>query len=222
MKIEHLGAAFFALALLHTFLVSYFAKLSHKFKKGSVLEAFFHLLSEVEVVFGFWAFLFLILWMCLYGLHPVIEYQQSLNLTEPLFIFCIMIVASTKPIVTVARQFILLCSGLIEKLFKTNQVRTQFFVLMTLGPLLGSLITEPAAITISALLLYSMMADQKIQNSLLYPIIGLLFVNVSIGGALTNFAAPPILVVARTWGWSLADVFIMLGEAAVAGVILIS
>jgi hypothetical protein len=220
MQIEHLGAAFFAVALLHTFLVSYFAKLAHKFKKGSALEAFFHLLSEVEVVFGFWAFLFLILWMCLEGIHPVIEYQQSLNMTEPLFIFCIMIVASTRPIVTVARQFILLCSRVIEKIFKTNQVRTQFFVLMTLGPILGSLITEPAAITITALLLYRMMTDQKIENSLLYPIVGLLFVNISIGGALTNFAAPPILVVARTWGWSLADVFIMLGEAAVVAVFL--
>ncbi|MEQ1724083.1 MAG: putative Na+/H+ antiporter, partial [Pseudobdellovibrio sp.] len=220
MQIEHLGAAFFAVALLHTFLVSYFAKLAHKFKKGSALEAFFHLLSEVEVVFGFWAFLFLILWMCMDGIHPVIEYQQSLNMTEPLFIFCIMIVASTRPIVTVARQFILLCSRIIEKLFKTNQVRTQFFVLMTVGPLLGSLITEPAAITITALLLYRMMTDQKIENSLLYPIIGLLFVNISVGGALTNFAAPPILVVARTWGWSLADVFIMLGEAAIVAVFL--
>ncbi|MBY0554132.1 putative Na+/H+ antiporter [bacterium] len=219
MQIEHLGATFFAVALLHTFLVSYFAKLAKKFEKGSAAEAFFHLLSEVEVVFGFWAFLFLICWSLIDGIHPVIEYQQSLNMTEPLFIFCIMIVASTRPVVTVARQFILLCSGTLLKVFKINPVMAQFSVLLILGPLLGSLITEPAAITITALLLYRML-DKNLDSSLLYPLIALLFVNISVGGALTHFAAPPILVVARTWGWSLSDVFIMLGEASIAAVVL--
>lgn len=219
MQIEHLGTAFFALALLHTFLVSYFAKLAHKFEKGSATEAFFHLLSEVEVVFGFWAFIFLASWSAWDGFHPVIEYQQSLNMTEPLFIFCIMVVASTRPIIAAARQFILFCSSQLLRLFKINQVIMQFAVLLILGPLLGSLITEPAAITITALLLYRML-DENIDSSLMYPVIALLFVNISVGGALTHFAAPPILVVARTWGWSLSDVFIMLGEAAIAAVTL--
>ena len=31
--------------------------------------------------------------------------------------------------------------------------------------------------------------------------LGLLFVNVSIGGTLTQFAAPPVLMVARPWNW---------------------
>jgi Na+/H+ antiporter NhaD/arsenite permease-like protein len=30
----------------------------------------------------------------------------------------------------------------------------------------------------------------------------LLFVNISIGGTLTHFAAPPVLMVARIWGWN--------------------
>lgn len=218
MKIEHLGTAFFILALLHTFLVARLAKFSHKFKKGSAPEAFFHLLSEVEIVFGFWAFLFLILWSLIDGASPVIIYQESLNLTEPLFIFCIMIIASTRPVITVARKMILLISKYLEKVIRADTLIIQFFTLLTIGPLLGSLITEPAAITITALLLYRMIDESKIDSQLLYGIIALLFVNVSVGGALTHFAAPPILIVARTWDWGLLDVFTKLGEAAVATV----
>lgn len=218
MNIEHIGTLFFSFALLHTFTVSYFAKLAHRFKKGSAGEAFFHLLSEVEVVFGFWATLFLGTWTVIDGTTKVIAYQESLNMTEPLFIFCIMIIASTRPVITIARQIILFISQYLAKIVRYNQEVLQFFVLLTVGPLLGSLITEPAAITITALLLYRMIDKEKIDSTLLYGITALLFVNISVGGALTHFAAPPILVVARTWGWSLSDVFLNLGEAAIAAV----
>lgn len=220
MKIEYIGTAFFFLALVHIFLVSYFAKFSQMFEKGSAPEAFFHLLSEVEVIFGFWAFIFLVSWSFIDGLSPVIAYQQSLNLTEPLFIFCIMIIASTRPIVTVARKTILQISTYLEKLIRVDGLIIQIFTLLTVGPLLGSLITEPAAITITALLLYRMIDESKIDSQLLYGIIALLFVNISVGGALTHFAAPPILIVVRAWGWSLSDVFVMLGEAAIAIVLI--
>lgn len=218
MKIEYIATLFFSLALLHTFTVSYFAKLAHRFPKGTAAEAFFHLISEVEVVFGFWATLFLGFWAILEGPKAVIQYQESLNMTEPLFIFCIMIIASTRPVVTLARQAILFVSHYLAKMIKYKPEVIQFFVLLTVGPLLGSLITEPAAITITALLLYRMIDKTKIESSFLYAIVALLFVNISVGGALTHFAAPPILVVARTWGWTLQDVFINLGEAAVAAV----
>ncbi len=220
MKIEHVGTCFFFAALLHTFLVSYFAKFSHRFEKGTAFEAFFHLLSEVEIVFGFWAFLFLMTWALIEGVSPVIAYQQSLNLTEPLFIFCIMVIASTRPIISITRKVILLISKYLANLLGADVLIIQFLTLLIVGPLLGSLITEPAAITITALLLYKMIDENKIDSQLLYGIIGLLFVNISVGGALTHFSAPPILIVARTWGWNLADVFFMLGEAAVATVIL--
>lgn len=220
MNVEVLGTLFFAIALLHSFTVSYFAKLAHKCEKDSAAEAFFHLLSEVEVVFGFWAFLFLNVWAGIAGFKPVIEYQQSLNLTEPLFIFCIMIIASTRPVVTLARQFILYISGFASRFIKIEKVLLQFSSLFILGPLLGSFITEPAAITITALLVYRMIDTALVPVKLLYGVIALLFVNVSVGGALTHFAAPPILVVARTWGWSLNDVFTNLGLAAIVAVFL--
>jgi hypothetical protein len=219
MTIQYLGTILFALALLHTFCVSYFAKLSHKYPKGSAAESFFHLLAEVEVVFGFWAFLFLIIWSALEGLQPVVAYQDSLNMTEPMFIFCIMILASTRPIITLARKLILFLSLAASKIIPVNPILVQFFILFTVGPLLGSLVTEPAAITIVALLLFRMIDDEKVQPSLLYGMLALLFVNISVGGALTHFAAPPILVVARTWNWGLKDVFLYLGEAAIASVL---
>ena len=215
MKIEFIGTVFFAFALVHTFLVSYFAKLAKKFEKGTAGEALLHLLSEVEVVFGFWAFVFLAVWALFDGIAPVIRYQQSLQLTEPLFIFCIMIVASTRPVVTLARKSILAVSRVLSKIFRFDYIYLQLFALLTIGPLLGSLITEPAAITITALLLHRMIDKNKIDASLLYALLALLFVNISVGGALTHFAAPPILIVARTWNWSLIDVFSKLGEAAI-------
>lgn len=218
MTIHYIGTALFGLALLHTFCVSFFAKLSHKYPQGSAAESFFHLLAEVEVVFGFWAFLFLMIWASIEGIKPVVEYQDSLNMTEPLFIFCIMILASTRPLITLARKVILSLSLLGAKVVPVNPVIVQFFILFTVGPLLGSLITEPAAITIVALLLFRMIDDEKTQPVLLYGMLALLFVNISVGGALTHFAAPPILVVARTWNWGLKDVFLYLGEAAISSV----
>lgn len=217
MQIEKIATILFFIALIHCFTVTVFAKLAHRFEKGSAGEAFFHLLSEVEIVFGFWAFIFLVLWFLIDGAEAVIKHQESLNMTEPLFIFCIMILASTRPIVTLARGAILSLTGFIGRLIPMNPRLIQFFCLMLFGPLLGSVITEPAAITLVALLLYRMI-DPKISEKFLYGILALLFVNISVGGGLTHFAAPPILIVAGTWGWGLKDVFINLGEPVLLAV----
>lgn len=216
MSIEVISTVILAVALVHSFMTPVFAKISKKFPEGSSSEAFFHLLAEVEVVFGFWSAIFLSLWAVLEGPAVVINYQQSLNMTEPLFVFCIMILASTRPIVTVARQFLMLIVNVLKRLVPVDQKIIQVFVLLSFGPLLGSFITEPAAITILALLLYRML--DKADETLLYGILALLFVNISIGGGLTHFAAPPILIVAQKFGWGLKDVFINLGEAVICGV----
>lgn len=216
MSVEILSTIFLAVALTHSFLTPVFAKISKKFPDDSSGEAFFHLLAEVEVVFGFWAGIFLTVWALLEGPSKVIEYQQSLNMTEPLFVFCIMILASTRPVVTVARQFLLFIVKLLKRVVPADSKIIQLFVLLSFGPMLGSFITEPAAITILALLLYRML--DKADEKLLYGVLALLFVNVSIGGGLTHFAAPPILIVAQKFGWGLKDVFINLGEAVIAAV----
>ncbi|WP_409477678.1 putative Na+/H+ antiporter [Pseudobdellovibrio sp. HCB154] len=216
MSIEVLSTVFLAFALVHSFLTPVFAKLSKKFPADSIGESFFHLLAEVEVVFGFWAGIFLTVWAIIEGPSKVIDYQQSLNMTEPLFVFCIMILASTRPIVTIARTFLLSIVHVLSRIVPVDEKIIQIFVLLSFGPMLGSLITEPAAITILALLLYRML--DKADEKLLYGVLALLFVNISIGGGLTHFAAPPILIVAQKFGWGLKDVFVNLGEAVICAV----
>ncbi len=54
----------------------------------------------------------------------------------------------------------------------------------------------------------------------MYATLGLLFVNVSIGGTLTPYAAPPVLMVAGTWGWDLSFMFQHFGWKAAVAVVL--
>jgi hypothetical protein len=82
------------------------------------------------------------------------------------------------------------------------------------GPLLGSFITEPGAMTIAALLLARQFYDLQPRPAMGYGTLGLLFVNVSIGGTLTHFAAPPILMVSRTWEWDTWFILTHLGWRA--------
>ena len=82
---------------------------------------------------------------------------------------------------------------------------------LTIGPILGSLITEPAAMTVTALLLLEHIFKKAVSSRLKYATLGVLFVNVSIGGTLTPFAAPPVLMVAEKWGWGLSEMFFYFG-----------
>src|SRR5690606_5318703 len=91
--------------------------------------------------------------------------------------------------------------------------------ILTLGPLLGSFITEPAAMTICALLLARQFYDLQPRLPLRYATLGLLFVNVSIGGTLTHFAAPPVLMVARAWGWDTAFMMQTIGWRAALAIV---
>ena len=56
--IEIIAAVVFAIALLHTFSAPLFLRLAHRSKRH---EGLLHLLGEVEVVFGFWAAILLLL-----------------------------------------------------------------------------------------------------------------------------------------------------------------
>jgi Na+/H+ antiporter NhaD/arsenite permease-like protein len=95
-----------------------------------------------------------------------------------------------------------------------------WFSILTVAPLLGSFITEPAAMTIAALLLGKQFYDLKPSPKLMYATLGLLFVNISIGGTLTHFAAPPVLMVAHAWGWDMAYMFTHFGWHAVSGILI--
>ena len=194
---QAIGAGLFALALLHTFAAKSLDSLAHRYPRHAGL---FHLLGEVEVVFGFWAFVLIVVMALVSGEASAIAYAESRQYTEPRFVFVVMVVAASRPVLEIVRHLLILVARLIPA--RTN------LALAWLGlaamPLMGSLITEPAAMTLAALMLAPQIFQQGIPEWLKYGALGVLFVNVSIGGTLTPYAAPPVLMVASAWHWNTA------------------
>jgi hypothetical protein len=201
---ELLATVLFGLAVLHTFCVKRFAHWAHQYPPGSVRENLLHFLAETEVVFGLWAATLFLGVAALQGsFQNAVKYIESLNFTEPKFVFVIMVVAATRPVVRLAEGLI----GLAARLIPARESAAFYIAALFLGPLLGSFITEPAAMTLLALLLKRRYFDRGMSVKLAYATLGLLFVNVSIGGTLTHFAAPPVLMVASKWNWDMAFMF---------------
>ncbi len=200
-SMEVMATVFFALAVLHTFLVKRFAHWAHRYPEGSLQENLLHFMAETEVVFGVWAAaLFSGIVATQGSFHSAVEHIESLNFTEPKFVLVVMVVAATRPVVRLAENLILT----VARLIPGKPGFTFYVASLAVGPLLGSLITEPAAMTLLALVLKRRYFDREISRKLAYLTLGLLFVNVSIGGTLTNFAAPPVLMVAGKWQWDTA------------------
>ncbi|SAK85985.1 hypothetical protein AWB76_05999 [Caballeronia temeraria] len=194
-SVEVSAAVIFALALIHTFAVARIEKLSHRFPRHAGV---FHFLAEVEVVFGFWALILCLVMWVLVGSHATIEYLEHREFTEALFVFVIMVVAASRPILE-------LVTTIVMRLARFLPVRTEVAVIwfsLSAVPLLGSVITEPAAMTLAALLLRDTLFSARSSERVKYFGLALLFVNVSIGGVMTAYAAPPVLMVASAWGWS--------------------
>lgn len=213
MRIEYWATFCFAISILHTFLGSSIAALGHRAEPGSIKENFFHLAGEVEVVFGIWAAIFLVGFGLMSGSEIAISFAESLNFTEPLFVFAIMSIASTAPILRLAESMLIA----VAKLLPYEKNFAIYLSCLVLGTLLGSFITEPAAMTVTALILKKIFFDRKPSNRFLYTTLAVLFVNISIGGTLTHFAAPPVLMVASTWSWDLSYMFTHFGwKAAIA------
>ncbi len=197
-SIEILATVLFALAVIHTFFVKRFAQMAHHHPSGSMAGTLLHFLAETEVVFGLWATAFFLGIACLQtSLHEAVEYIESLNFTEPKFVFVVMVVAATRPVVTFAESLISMAS----RVLPLNPGAAFYGSALVVGPLLGSLITEPAAMTLVALVLKRRYFDNGMSLKFAYATLGLLFVNVSVGGTLTHFAAPPVLMVASEWKW---------------------
>lgn len=199
--IELIGTVLFSIAVTHTFLTKYF---EHLARLQPAHAGIWHLLGEVEVVFGFWAFVFIFCFMGLEGIDTTIHYLEERNYTEPMFVFVIMVIAASKPILQLINWFI---RGLIP-LIPLPRSQAFYWVVLSATPLLGSFITEPAAMTLAAFMLRDTLFSKNVSNKLKYATLGTLFVNVSIGGVLTPYAAPPVLMVAGKWGW---DISFMLG-----------
>jgi hypothetical protein len=213
------ATAIFVLAITHSFLASRFRHLAHLVQaehdaatraaggppRPSVYAEFLEFFGEVEVVFGLWAVVLVGVITAFFDWETVKVYiDDTVDYTEALFVVVVMALSSTRPILVVAegalRRFARLGGG---------TPGAWWLVILTAGPLLGSLITEPAAMTICALLLSRQFYVLRPSRRLAYATLGLLFVNVSIGGTLTHFAAPPVLMVARAWRW---DTPLMIAE----------
>jgi len=216
----------FALAILHAFAAPAIARATRR--RGPC----WHLLGEVEAVFALWAVVLLLLlafwpgkgWAVAGRYAAGGDYAAALGgvappgpskYNEPLFVFLIMALASARPVLAWAGRLL----GAVARGFGGSPA-AHWAVLLTLAPLLGSLITEPAAMTIAALLLARRFFACGPSEPLKYATLALLFVNVSVGGALTSFAAPPIVMVAGRWGWGWADVAGGFGLGAVATILL--
>lgn len=194
--IEYIGAVLFLLALIHTFSTKYFVQLSRQDSRHAGLWL---MLGEVEVVFGFWAFILLAFMAIVGGYESAVEYLDTRNFTEPLFVFVILVIAGTRPILQAAQLLI----DTLERIIPLPGTITYYFLTLFIVPLLGSFITEPAAMTLAAIILRDRYFSKNIPEAMKYLTIAILFVNVSIGGVLTSYAAPPVLMVAAKWGWGL-------------------
>lgn len=234
------ASVIFLLAILHTFAASTFTKLSHKFehdheeelkKRGrrdkehpdgvdevSFKATLFHFLGEVEAVFGLWA-------IALAGAAVYFHSWEDFKLyvgkdrvfVEPLFVVIIMAIASSRPVLRFAEQMMSKAAALGK-----GSPSAWWLSVLIIAPILGSFITEPAAMTIGALLLAKKFYRFNPPAKLAYGTLGLLFVNISVGGTLTHFAAPPVLMVAGKWGWDTLFMLEHFGWKAVVGILISS
>lgn len=227
----------FVLAIVHTFFAVPLTKYSHKLQhdhdamirreKGAAGESakaddmvsfkatFFHFLGEIEAIFGIWVLVLIAAIIGFYDVDTVKSYITTVNFTEPMFVVIIMALASTRPVLRFAES----CLSFFAKWGKETPSAWWLSILIV-APILGSFITEPGAMTIAAMLLAKKFYKLKPSPKLAYGTLGLLFVNISVGGVLTNFAAPPVLMVAQKWGLTTPEMFLHFGDKAIIGILL--
>jgi hypothetical protein len=229
----------FVLAIIHTFLTAKFRHWAHVVEeahyarlkekapartdsneddvpdevsfKGQIL----HFFGEVEAVFGIWVLVLMAAITWFEGWPTVVSYiGHQVNFTEPMFVVVIMALASTRPVLVFAER----CLRAVASLGR-NSTGAWWLSILIIAPVFGSFITEPAAMTIAALLLARQFYALKPSPRFCYATLGLLFVNISVGGTFTHFAAPPVLMVAAPWGWDIVYMFTHFGWKALIGII---
>jgi hypothetical protein len=230
------ASVIFLLAIVHTFGCGLFTRLAHKVEhlhqkelknremvgeewpdgvaEVSFLGSLLHLLGEVEAVFGLWVIVLAAVATHYYSWFDFKLYLgEDCTFTEPLFVVVIMAIAASRPVLRLAERVLALAAALGK-----GSPAAWWLSVLILAPVLGSFITEPAAMTIGALLLAKKFFPHQPSAKLAYATLGLLFVNISVGGTLTSFAAPPVLMVAAKWGWDTSYMVLNFGWKAVLGI----
>lgn len=230
------GTLLFLAAVIHTLVAPQIARLAHRLEhrpaadrdgsgtierderpldRRSFRAEMLHFLGEIEAVFGIWVLPLLAILTVARGWHVAESFiGHGVVFTEPMFVVVVMAIASTRPVLQLAERVI----GVAARVLGGSPFAWWISILVV-GPLLGSFITEPAAMVICALLLVRHLFSLGPTPRLRYATLGLLFVNVSVGGTLTHFAAPPVLMVAGRWGWDLAHMLSAFGWKAALGVV---
>ena len=209
---ELVAAVIFAVAVLHTFSAGFFLKLAHRYPRHAGL---LHYLGEVEAVFGIWAFVLISALFLISGKNEAVRYLEERSYIEPMFVLAIMVVAASRPILQGVTKIV----GLMARSLPLPSTLAFYFLCLSVVPLLGSFITEPAAMTLAAILLRDAYFNHQLSDRLKYATVGVLFVNVSIGGTMTHFAAPPVLMVAAKWQWDTAFMMANFGWKAMIAVV---
>ena len=239
-RIDHapfnlLASLTFLCAILHTFFAGKITAMANKLEHAHVEKMrekgnsqaeikgnppvpveMLHFFGEVEAIFGIWVLVLAGVTVSFYDWATFKGYiSHNVNYTEAMFVVVIMALASTRPIMQLAKQIL----GFFAAIGK-HSPGAWWLSILTIAPLLGSFITEPAAMTIGAMLLAEQFYRLKPSSKLAYATIGILFVNVSVGGTFTQFAAPPVLMVAAPWGWTLPFMAMNFGWKALLGIII--
>ena len=231
----------FLLAIIHTFFAVPITKRAHKVQHDHDAEirrqmgaagesatakdmvsfkaTMLHFLGEIEAIFGIWVLALMAAMMGFYDVDTVKSYISRVNFTEPMFVVIIMALASTRPVLRFAENALSFFAK-----FGKETPSAWWLSILIVAPILGSFITEPGAMTIAAMLLAKKFYKLKPSPKLAYGTLGLLFVNISVGGVLTNFAAPPVLMVAGPDKWNLTsmDMLVHFGGKAVVGILISS
>ena len=217
IKLEYVATFCFAAAVIHTFFTRWFAEQAGKFREGSLMENLLHYMAEVEVVFGLWAIPFLGFMILRDNLDAAVKYLETVNFTEPVFVFVIMTMAATKPVMYFCESSVVALSSLAPRSLRSS---AYFLFALILAPILGSFITEPAAMVVAALLLRPLVFTSQTSSFFRYSTLAVLLVNISIGGTLTHFAAPPVIMVAQKWNWDLKFMFENFGWKSIIAVVI--
>ena len=227
----------FFLAILHTFLAPKISSYAHHLEKKhkeslraqkfriehpeqrlpvSFTSTILHFLGEVEVVFGLWVIPFALVCINYYSMEDFLKYiDHDVVFTEAMFVAVVMVIAASRPIYRLAENTLKKGAALGK-----GTPAAWWLSVLCIAPLLGSFITEPAAMTLAAILLSKKIYQLKPSTGLCYATLALLFVNVSVGGTLTHFAAPPIVMISEKWRFGFDHMIINFGWKAVVGIII--
>ncbi|WAC18742.1 putative Na+/H+ antiporter [Luteolibacter sp. SL250] len=228
----------FLLAIAHTFLAGPITRLAHHYEHlhEEKLEregyqppddpdashpvcfraTILHFFGEVEAIFGIWV---LALAGAATWFHSWTDFKLYMSkdrvFTEPLFVVVVMAIAASRPVLRFSEKVMSGAASLGK-----GSPGAWWLSVMIIAPLLGSFITEPAAMTIGALLLAKKFYRHNPPAKLAYATLGLLFVNISVGGTLTHFAAPPVLMVAGKWQWDTPFMLLHFGWKSALGILI--